>query len=293
MTVGSWELALVAAKWLVLVATAGAVGGAFILALARKLQFTTLNPLHKYLRQCALTGLCGNMLWFLLQIGAVNRSGLGGMFDMGLGGILVQSGVGEAWQTRMLGFVLFTAVTLRPVAAKLPALGEGLGHVGAGILLIAAFMDTGHVSTLPAGARIALAFHVLAVLLWVGALYPLLQLSRDADLPKVQQLMRSFGMYALGIVAVLIVAGVYLATQLLQTPAELLTTHYGRVLLLKLLGLYLLLMLAAMNKWLLVPRLVSTGSAALMKSIRMEWIVALLILAATSWMTTIVGPAGV
>jgi putative copper resistance protein D len=293
MTVASWDVALVAAKWLVLLATAGAVGGAYTLVLARKAQFTELHSINTYLRTCALAGLCANVLWFLLQIGAVNRSGLGGMIDTTLGAIFLRSGVGEAWQSRMLGFALLIAVTLRPIATKPPRWGETFGHVGAALLLIAAFGDTGHLSTLSVGTRIVLAVHVLAVSLWIGALYPLLQLSRATDLLKLQRVMHNFGVQALGIVAVLLVSGVYLATQLLQTPVELLTTPYGRVLLLKLGGVYLLLMLGAMNKMLLVPRLVSSGSAAaLQKSIRMEWIVAMMVLAVTSWLTTIVGPAG-
>ncbi|HEY0962286.1 MAG TPA: CopD family protein, partial [Pseudomonadales bacterium] len=144
-------------------------------------------------------------------------------------------------------------------------------------------------------AQLALVLHVLAVCLWIGALYPLLQLSRSDDIARIQQLMRRFGEIALGIVAVLLVTGVFLATQLLDAPGELLGTPYGRVLLLKLFGVYALLMFAAMNKLLLVPRLVSAQSAALrqlQKSIRAEWIVALLVLAVTSWMTSVVGPAG-
>lgn len=293
MSVGAWEVAIVAAKWLVLLATAGAIGGAFTLALARALRFADEKPLHDYLQKCALAGLCANLLWLLLQIGAVNRSGLGGMFDMTLGSILLQSGVGEAWQRRMLGFAALTLFTLRPVATKLPALTACIVHAGVAVILIAAFVQTGHVSTLPVGARVALAFHVLAVFLWIGALYPLLQVSRAADLPKVQELMHKFGVQALGIVAVLLMSGVWLATQLVQAPLELLTTPYGRMLLLKLLGVYALLMLAATNKFLLVPRLVSGNAAgALQKSIRMEWIVALMVLAVTSWLTTIVGPDG-
>jgi putative copper resistance protein D len=215
------------------------------------------------------------------------------MFDMALGAILLQSGLGEVLQARLLGFTWLALFTLSPVATKLPPWPERAVHAGIAVVLIASFGDTGHISTLPGLARIALALHVLAVFLWIGALRPLLHLSRVPDLPKVQELLRLFGIQALGIVAVLLVSGVYLATQLLQTPAELLTTPYGRVLLLKLLGVYTVLMLAAMNKLLLVPRLLNAGSAAgLQKSIRMEWIVALLVLAVTSWLTTITGPAG-
>ncbi len=291
--VGSWDVAIVAAKWLMLLATAGAVGGAFTLALARKLRFTDQRPLHDYLQKCGLTGLLATLLWFLFQIGAVNRDGLGGMFDLPMGAILLQSGLGDAVQLRLLGFTWLTLFTLRPVLAKLPPWPESLVHAGIAVVLIASFGDTGHVSTLPGGVRIALALHVLAVFLWIGALYPLLLLCRVPDLAQVQDLMRTFGTQALGIVAVLMVSGIYLATQLLQAPAELLTTPYGRVLLLKLLGVYGVLMFGAMNKLLLVPRLVSSGSAlALQKSIRMEWIVALMVLAVTSWLTTITGPAG-
>lgn len=293
MTVGGWELALVAAKWVILLATAGAIGGAFTLALARCLYPVDLSPHYSYLRKSALAGLIANLLWLLLQIGAVNRAGPGGMFDRDLAAIFLQSGIGDAWETRVLGFTGLMLFTLKPTAARMPPWAQSVIHALVAVLLIGAFGDTGHVSTLPGGARIALVLHVLGVFLWIGALYPLLQLSRLPDLPKLQELMRTFGLLAMGIVALLLLSGVFLATQLLQAPMELLTTAYGRVLLLKLLGVYALLLLAATNKWLLVPRLVSGASAtALQKSIRMEWIVALLVLAVTSWMTTIVGPAG-
>lgn len=296
MTVGSWEIALVAAKWLVLLATAGAIGGAYALALARKLGFADermLVQLGQYLQNCGLTGLVANMLWFLLQIGAVNRAGLSGMLDMGMGAILLKSGLGSVLLLRILGFTVLTTLTLRPVVARLPRAVEYACYVVIALVLVSAVGATGHVSTLAPAARVMLSFHVLAVFLWIGALYPLLLLSRERDLPRVQQLMRKFGAQALWIVAILLVAGLYLATQLLQAPSELLTTPYGRVLLLKVFGAYGVLMFAAMNKLLLVPRLVDVGSAtALQKSIRMEWIVALLVLLVTSWLTTITGPAG-
>lgn len=295
MQIGGWEIALVAAKWLVLLATAGAIGAPFILVLARNLQFRELSALQAFLHRCALTGLGANLLWLLLQIGAVNRSGIGGMFDRTLGAIFMQSGVGAAWETRMLGFTGLMLFTLKPTAARLPPWAQGVIHALAAVLLLAAFDDTGHVSTLAGSAQIVLVLHVTAVFLWIGALYPLLLLSRAGDIARVQRLMRQFGSLALGIVAVLVVAGVYLAGQLLDAPRELFDTAYGRVLLLKLFGVYALLMFAATNKLLLVPRLGPEHPAAvlqLQKSIRAEWIVALLVLAVTSWMTSVVGPAG-
>lgn len=291
--VGSWEVALVVAKWCVLLATAGAVGGPFVLTLVRKQRLGNEDALYTYLRNCAFGGLAATVLMLLVQIGAINRSGLGGMFDTTIGSIVLQSGVGAAAKARLLGFALLAAFTLRPVARRFRPFAESCVHAALAFILVASFIYTGHVSTLPGGARFVLALHVLAVCAWIGSLQPLLRLSATVETTRLQLLMRSFGTQAFWILALLIAAGVYLAMELLDAPSQLLTTPYGRVLLLKLFGVYALLMFAATNKWLLVPRLASQGSAlALEKSIRMEWIIALLVLAVTSWLTTNVGPEG-
>jgi putative copper resistance protein D len=292
--VGSWEIWSVALKWAVLAATAGAIGGSYVLALARKvgLDATRQQLLRRQLYVCGIVGFKATVLWFLLQIGAVNRSGIGGMFDMALGKILLQSSVGDALSLRLAAFLWLALYSLRTITMNSTPRSEAAVHVIIALILCSAIGQTGHVSTLESFPRAVLSFHVLAVFLWIGALYPLLRLSSMPDLPKLQGLMQAFGTQALGIVAVLLLSGVFLATQLLDSLSELLTTAYGRVLLLKILGVYGVLMFAAMNKLLLVPRLVDSGSAlALQKSIRMEWIAALLVLAVTSWLTTITGPA--
>lgn len=292
--VGSWEILSVALKWVVLAATAGAIGGSYVLALARKagLDATQHELLRRQLYVCGLVGFKATVLWYLLQIGAVNRSGIGGMFDVEMGKILLQSSLGDALSLRLAAFLWLALFSLRAITMNITPPMEAAIHVVIALILCSAIGQTGHVSTLDGFPRAVLSFHVLAVFLWIGALYPLLQLSFIPDLPKLQQLMQKFGVQALGVVVTLIVSGVFLATQLLGSFSELLTTPYGRVLLLKIFGVYGVLMFAAMNKLLLVPRLLSSGSAlALQKSIRMEWIVALLVLAVTSWLTTITGPA--
>lgn len=292
MEVGSWEVASVVLKWAMLIATAGAIGGSYVLALVRKLDLPEQARVRKHLRRCGIGGFMATVLWFLVQIGAVNRSGLGGMFDAGLAGILMQSSVGKATSLRLAAFLGLGLFTLRTSPEKTAPRNEVIVHTVLAMILCAAFGQTGHVSTLAGFPLALLSFHVLAVFLWIGALAPLRELCRAVHVHKLQQLMVTFGRQAAGIVAVLVLSGTYLATRLLGSAAELLTTAYGRVLLLKLLGVYAVLMFAAMNKWLLVPRLLGAGSArALQKSIRMEWIVALLVLAVTSWLTTITGPA--
>lgn len=290
--VGSWEIWSVALKWAVLAATAGAIGGSYVLFLARRLGLEGQERLRSHLRVCGLAGFNATVLWFLLQIGAVNRSGIVGMFDMALGKVLLQSSLGDALSLRLAAFLWLALFSLRSGPMKIRPATEAGVHTVIALILCSAIGQTGHISTLDGLPRAVLSFHVLAVFMWIGALYPLLQLCREQDMSTLQQLMQRFGAQALVIVAVLLVAGLYLTTQVIATPVELVTTAYGRILLLKLFGVYGVLMFAAMNKLLLVPRLVSSSSAlALQKSIRMEWIVALLVLAVTSWLTTITGPA--
>ncbi len=294
MTVGIWELASVAGKWLGLLATAGVVGGSFGVALARSQRFSEQPELRRYLRLSAVLGLLVVPVYFLLQVGAVNQSGVAGMFDPLMGRILLQSGLGQVLGVRMLAFALVALWLLCPVpvAISYRRQAERIVCASATLLLAGSFVLTGHISTLTLVARGVLALHVLMVFLWIGALYPLLQLSRTRDIQQVQTLMQRFGVLALGIVALLLVSGMWLATQVLQAPTDLATTAYGRTLLLKLVGVSGLLLIAAGNKLVLVPKLATTGSAATLQTyIRIEIGVALLVLAVTSWLTTITGPA--
>ena len=81
--------------------------------------------------------------------------------------------------------------------------------------------------------------------------------------------------------------------ELLESPMDLLTTDYGLALLLKLCLVLVVLTVAAMNKLIIVPILLSSGSTArLQTSIRLELAVAAGILLVTSFLSTIVGPAG-
>ena len=293
MTVGIWELTSLVTKWLGLLAVAGVVGGSFVTTLAHKLRFPVQPALRIYLQASAVLGLLATPLYFLLQVGAVNQNGVAGMFDPVIGSILLQSGLGQVMGLRMLGFVLVLGWLLQAAAVHVRQRAELVAFASSALLLCASFVMTGHISTLNAGARGLLALHVLAVMLWIGALYPLLLFSRRPERVQVQKLMRIFGTLALGIVAGLLLSGLYLVAQVLQTPSELWSTPYGRTLLLKLTGVCALLLFAAVNKLVLVPKLLLADTrAALRRSIGMELGVALVVLAVTSWLTTVTGPAG-
>jgi putative copper resistance protein D len=297
MVLDTWMLAGSVAKLLSLMAAAGVIGGSFSLGLAQRLDIGWQPALENYLLISAVTGLLATALFFLIQVGAINQSGIRGMLDTQMASIIGQSGLGSAAGLRVLGFcsVLPAWYLLRQRSAS-----SGLIYGSASFLLIfvavsllcTSFALTGHTSTLALPVRAAIALHVLAAFLWVGSLYPLLSMSTTADLPRVQRLMRSFGTSALLIVAVLLLSGIFMLTQLLHSFAELTATDYGQVLLLKLTGVSALLALAGINKLLLVPQLTAGNSAGKLRaSIRMEITVALFILAVTTWLTSALGPS--
>jgi len=78
--------------------------------------------------------------------------------------------------------------------------------------------------------------------------------------------------------------------ELLELPAGLVQSPYGISFSIKLAGVYVLLLLAAINRLILVPRLANYYEADLLQgTIMAEMIVAVAILLVTSYLTTFVG----
>lgn len=285
-----------------LLGSAGVLGSAFTLVLVQWLNFPRQAELAGYLLGSAVLGLLATGLLFLVAVGAVNESGVPGMLDMNMSMVLAQSSVGHVTGLRLFGFAsaicawrclrCYQSLYMDSQRADPSSNRAALALLGVALLLTAAsFALSGHVSTLSPFARTTIVLHVLAACWWVGSLYPLLRLALEPDQQAVYHLMRCFGYGALFLVAVLIVSGVVLLTLLLQSLDELWTTAYGRALSLKFAAVSLLLMLAASNKLLLVPRLLTRNSiGALQTSIRLELVIALIILAVTAWLTTATGP---
>ena len=124
------------------------------------------------------------------------------------------------------------------------------------VVAISGFAVTGHVAT--AAPRWltgpALAVHVLCAAFWIGALLPLYRRLGDEPAAAAAIVMR-FSQVAVAMVGILLAAGVIIACIQVQTPAALGDTTYGQRLLAKLILVASLLLLAAVNKWRLTPRL--------------------------------------
>jgi putative copper resistance protein D len=102
--------------------------------------------------------------------------------------------------------------------------------------------------------------------------------------------MDKFGQLAAYIVGILVLTGAYLTIRILESPNDFLQTSYGSSLLLKLIGVAGLLLLAASNKFFIVPNLdraISVGH--LRSSISVEIMVAVLVIGTTAYFTTVVG----
>ena len=211
------------------------------------------------------------------------------MFDFQLAGILAQSGLGDTTGLRVLGFILGAGLAL--LLFRLNSILLAVGTALVIVSLTTSFGFIGHVSTLAIPARFSLSVHVMAMALWAGSFYPLWFICGRENRLQVERIMKKFGEIAVAIVAVLIISGIYLLSQLLGSVEELFTTAYGISLTAKLVGVAALLLLAAANKFRLVPGLQkSSGETKLKRSIMLEMLVALSVLVLTAFFTTLVGP---
>lgn len=131
--------------------------------------------------------------------------------------------------------------------------------------------------------------HGAGIMVWAGALVPLgaTLLRRDTDATT---FLLRFSRIIPVVLAVLVGAGVVLAVVQVGTPAALLETAYGRLLLIKLALLAVLFVLAAFNRWRLTARVVAGDVAArkrLLRSIVAETLIVLAILCvAAGWRFT-------
>ncbi|MEY3668141.1 MAG: hypothetical protein RL572_1681 [Pseudomonadota bacterium] len=237
------------------------------------------------------------LMFFLLQIGQINQTGLRGMFDPFMAGILLQSTVGYGVLLRLAAIALLLAGLWQARAALLSATAVRLPprllvSWWAGVLLFGVSCAVlGHVASLGRVAQLAIVLHTVAVSLWVGALFPLYALCRREAPSAVLPVLRAFGTLGWGITGTLLLTGLFLLTRLLEAPDDLLDTAYGRLLSAKLLLVFTLLGLGALNKFHLVPGLTHSAADRLCQSIAAERILALLILLLTAVLTTLTGPS--
>ena len=290
MSLSLWALFTLLSRITLYASVASAIGGLFASVLLTQHR-ESATAIHRYILWGCVIGIIATLIGFGTQIGALSDQGLKGMVDTTMMAILWQASVGTAVAFQLSGFSLVGAATawlLKSQKTK-NALTTALAVVG-GLSLLASFSQVGHFAEQPLLGKIAISLHVLAMSLWMGSLYPLWKVSRTADLPEIQRSMERFGQLAAVIVGVLVACGILMAAMLLNDFHNLFFTPYGRGLLLKLALVGALLLLAASNKWLTVPRLIQPGfSTRLSRAIVVEMCVGAVILCITGVITIIIG----
>lgn len=188
--------------------------------------------------------------------------------------------IGQAGVVRLAAASVIAVVGLRwpPVS------------LSAALVLIGSFLLQGH--TAASEARILAApllfIHLTAVHWWLGALFPLIAITRRAAPAEALATVELFGSRAILVVAGLLTTGALLVILLMGSTLDL-DIAYQQRLLIKLFLVALLLSVAAVNKLYLTPLLrrdYERGAARLRTSIRIEIAIAIVILAATAWLVS-------
>lgn len=290
MSLSLWALFTLLSRIALYASVASAIGGLFAsVLLARHRESAT--TIHRYTFLGCVIGIIASLIGFAAQVGALSDQGLKGMLNIAMMSILWQTSVGTAVALQLSGFLLIGITTgwLLKSQKLHGNWAHGLMLLG-GLSLLAAFSQVGHFAEQSLLGKAAISLHALAMSLWMGSLYPLWQVSRTTDIPEIQRSMERFGQVAAVIVGVLVASGVLMAVILLKDFYTLFFTPYGQGLLLKLTLVGSLLLLAASNKWLTVPRLMRPGvSARLSHAIVFEMCVGASILLTTGVITIIIG----
>ncbi len=249
----------------------------------------------KWIRASIIVALIANAIWFFASTGAMAEEGIQGAFDPDILDIMWDSSIGDGTLLRGLGLVLAIFAITSHIKFKSVALSTSIKQSILGLSLIVlsyTFSLFGHVSELGVFEKVLLMLHVLVMAWWFGALFPLKQACHEQDYEQLYSVMDKFGRQASIAVCLLLIAGLWLAFQLVGNVEELFSSSYGQTLLLKLALVTSILGIAAKHKLKLVPQLKNNdGREALSKSISIEMVVAFAILSVTAGLTSVVGPA--
>lgn len=186
--------------------------------------------------------------------------------------------IGQAAAVRLIAAAVIVAAGLRCAPIGLTA----------AFVVIGSFLLEGHTAASEGRLLVAplLFVHLTAVHWWLGALFPLIAVTRRVEPAAAVATVELFGGRAILVVGGLLAAGLLLVL-LLTGGAVRLDSAYQQRLLIKLTLVALLLSIAAVNKLRLTPLLrrdYALGAARLRASIRVEIAVAALILCASAWL---------
>jgi len=204
--------------------------------------------------------------WLVLQAQQMSDSPLQTVFSDGIVWMVLSgTDFGRDWVVRFVLAVLLASIlpsflsSKRPKPPQLPIVAALLAASLVGTLAWAGHGAAGEgvegTSRLTADI-----LHLIAAAAWLGALIPLAMLLAATDRNEVslavaRQAVLRFSTLGIGAVGTLLVTGLVNAWSLVGTVTALFRTTYGQLLLLKLALFLLMVSIAAINRFLLTPRL--------------------------------------
>jgi putative copper export protein len=265
-----------------------AAGAAFFLLLFGPWLARAGPPIRRLGRYAALTGLLLLAAQQWLQ-GARMADGYEGLFDPALQRLAWGGSGGRAALLQIFGLALLVCGLARAGRAAAGAASSGA------LIAACAFALTGHTSDHAQRALLApmLCVHLVLVSFWFGALLPLAICSRHEARSDAVALLRGFSGVAGWLVPAIGVAGLAMALILVPAPSGW-RAAYGLLLLAKLGAFALLLLPAAWNRWCAVPAMAASDARtvpmALRRSIAIEYLLMIAVLAITAVMTGFYSP---
>ncbi len=285
-----WSIMAPFAKFAAYMTMFGASGtGLFLLHFGGSLSQATSGYCQMILRRSAKGGILAAFFWFAAIVGNIGGD-IQSIIDPMILGLAASSKGGKATFILLVGFI---AIFLW--GGRLSIIMMVIGVTGI-LLTLSSFALVGHAISAGLISQLLLGTHLLGLSYWLGSFLPLRELCvSSSDGANIHRIAHRFGIYAMGYVGGLLLAGILFAYLLLGDFSLLFSSTYGNVLLAKLAAVCLLLILGAINKFRLVPSLLDdpqAGSRRLRKSIHFEMILSLLVLATTGFLTTSVSLPG-
>ena len=263
-----------------------AAGSAFALLALARFDGATARSVRQTAVATAALAAALSALGLPIRASFLTGGSVAGAFDPAIVAMVAESPLGTSLWVRLAGLALICLVVVDRRAARIAA---GLGTV----LVCASFALRGHTLEEPRlvlGALVTL--HLLGLAFWVGIFAPLHRLA-GSNTHAAGALAAEFSRWAVWVVPALAAAGVALFVILTGDPLAALGTRYGWILAVKLALFALLLGLAALNKYHLTPALqmgTLRAGGYLRRSIQLEALIVLAILATTAILTTVAAP---
>lgn len=265
-----------------------AAGGVMFLAIFGGRLEASHEPIRRLGLAAAIVGIALVVLHLSLE--AARMAGeLSGVFDASLQMLVLDSPMSVGASLRVSGLVAIAAALSQRGTISRTRMRVGLAGVS---LTIAGFLFVGHTAVHSHRAWLVmfLSVHLAVIAFWFGSLIPLLLVSRRETIARATELVDRFSQIATVGVPGILAAGIALMLLLVDRWAVF-AEGYGLSLLAKIAGFFVLMWLAALNKWRYARVLESPSIAlAFQRTVVVEYALICAVLTVTAWMTTFFSP---